>query len=111
MNRNIILALALAAGAAHAEFKDGNKLLSQIQSSGAEYGIALGYVTGVADATVGIYHCPPPNITAGQVTDMVKLHLEQHPDKRHLSADTHVVYVLKSAWPCPKKSSNGGTAL
>ena len=58
MRKAIILALALA-GSAHAEFVDGNKLLSQIKDSGYfSQGHALGYIAGVADTGLGVIHCP-----------------------------------------------------
>ncbi len=106
MKKAIILMLALA-GSAHAEFKDGNNLLSDMRdSSYYVQGVALGYVTGVADVGVGVIHCAPSNLTAGQLHDMIKNYLENTPAERHLSGDTIVNKVLKTMWPCPKR---GGT--
>ena len=90
----------LLALTAHAEFMDGNKLLTRIKGDAYDYVNAVGYITGVSDATRSVTHCPPENVTAGQITDMVKQHLESIPSLRHLTADQHVVYVLKKAWPC-----------
>lgn len=101
----IVLSLALA-GSAHAEFVDGNKLLSQMKdSSYFAQGHALGYVAGVADVGLGFIHCAPTNLTAGQLNDMVKNYLENMPAERHLSGDTIVNKVLKSVWPCAKRNS------
>lgn len=89
--------------ASHAEFKDGNKLLSEMNG---DFGLkmnSIGYVTGVADALMGITFCGPSTITAGQVYDMTKQYLEQFPADRHNSADRIINHVLKSAWPCAKK--------
>ena len=70
--RNKIIALTLCAGLpAHAEFKDGNKLLSEMGGSVYDQMNALGYVTGVVDALQGVVVCNPANVTAGQVNDMV----------------------------------------
>ena len=103
MKRTIILALALA-GTAHAEFKDGNKLLSDMRdSSNYVQGVALGYVTGVADVGIGVIHCSPSNLTAGQLHDMIKNYLENTPADRHYSADSIINRVLKTMWPCPKR--------
>jgi hypothetical protein len=112
--KRALICLLLASGAAHAEFKDGNRLLAQIRGDSHDYVHAVGYIAGVADALHGAVYCPPPTITAGQITDMVKQHLEASPSVRHLSADQHVTYVLKRAWPCAEQSQrrgNGGQSL
>lgn len=88
---------------AHAEFLDGNQLLNRINTSGTQYSNALGYIMGVTDGLLGVTHCPPSNVTAGQITDMVKSHLENLPSVRHLPASSHVLFVLKEAWPCANK--------
>ena len=89
--------------AAHAEFKDGNTLLSDMNGSYGNQMNALGYVTGVADALMRITYCPPMTINAGQVNDMVKQYLEQFPANRHNTADRIIGHVLKSAWPCSQR--------
>lgn len=106
--KKLLLTLAFVAGAAHAEFKDGNKLLTEIQGNTTDYIHAIGYVMGVYDTTQGITHCPPRNVTAGQVTDMIKSYLEQYPENRHNTADRIVGLVLRRAWPC---ASQGGRTL
>ena len=101
-----VIILALAAGSAHAEFVDGNKLLSQMKdSSYFSQGHAMGYVAGVADVGIGFIHCAPSNLTAGQLNDMIKNYLENTPAERHLSGDTIVNKVLKSVWPCAKRGN------
>lgn len=91
-----------------AEFKDGNKLLMQIRGDSVDYVNAVGYITGVADALRGVIHCPPETVTAGQITDMVKRHLENSPELRHLTGDSHVAHVLRRAWPCADSRRNSG---
>ena len=104
--KKLILIAALAATAAHAEFKTGNDLLADLNdSSYFRQGIALGYIMGAHDTGTGVTHCAPATVTAGQVQDMVKRHLDAVPSARHLSADSHVTYVLSKAWPCPKRGS------
>lgn len=101
--KHLLLCLALVAGSASAYFKDGNKLLSELNNnSGTNVlpAIGMGYITGVTDALLGITHCPPDNVTAGQVRDMVKNYLENTPAVRHLPANQIVSHVLKSVWPC-----------
>jgi len=106
--KKLIAIAALMCGTAQAEFFTGNDLLGKINGeSVVDRMIGLGYVMGVYDVGAGAIHCPPDHVTAGQVRDMVKGHLEASASTRHLAADTHVRYVLTSAWPCKKKG--GGT--
>lgn len=112
MKRLCIAAVAAVCLNAHAEFYNGNDLLSKMQSTETiERGLALGYVMGVFDATRSIAHCPPDGITAGQVRDMVRQYLEANPGSRHIVADVQVVHVLKQAWPCAQRQQRGGQAL
>ena len=106
MKRLLILAACSVALGAHAEFKNGNKLLEDMTSSSMNQMNALGYVTGVADALMGITFCMPPNVNAGQVYDMVKLYLENNPANRHNTADRIVNHVLKTVWPCAQRGQN-----
>ena len=89
---------------AHAEFKDGNELLSDMDS-GNVVGqmVALGYVMGVADVGMGYLHCAPANVKAGQLKDMVQNYLRNTPAERHLSADTTINKILRTTWPCPRR--------
>lgn len=105
MKRLIAIAL-LASASAHAEFKDGNMLLADMNSTPINQMNALGYVTGVADALMRITYCPPSNINAGQVYDMAKQYLEAYPTLRSFAADSLINRVLSNAWPCAKKGQN-----
>ena len=106
--KKLITIAALMCGAAHAEFFSGNDLLAKINSADAyDRALAIGYVIGVFDARSGADHCPPSNVTSGQVRDMVRSHLEATPATRHFTADVQVRYVLSKAWPCPKKHGDG----
>ena len=105
MKKLIVIALLVCASA-HAEFKDGNKLLSEMNGNHSNQMSAIGYVMGVSDALMGITFCGPSTITAGQVHDMIKQYLEQFPADRHNSADRIINHVLKAAWPCAKRGQN-----
>lgn len=109
--KRFAITLALVVTTAHAEFKDGNKLLSELRGQAMERIHAMGYIMGVFDAGRGVTVCPPDGITAGQLTDMVQQHLDAIPSVRHLTADTHVNYVLSQAWPCAKRSNRGGNGV
>lgn len=104
----VSLCLALAHSVSYAEFKDGNKLLGELKDTSSFYnqGVAMGYITGVADSLVGVMFCPPPNVTAGQLNDMVKNYLENVPAERHMSADLVVTKVMKTMWPCKKSGGS-----
>ena len=105
MRRALILALLLA-GSAHAEFKDGNKLHSDLNGDIYDKMHAMGYIVGVYDMGRGVLHCGPSNVTAGQINDMIKNYLENTPVDRSLTGDTVVNKVLKAVWPCQKRGSS-----
>ena len=105
--KRIIIIAALICGSANAEFMDGNKLLSDMQSvDSAERMFAMGYIAGISDAGRGVHSCPPPNVTIGQMRDAVRQHLEITPTLRHYSADIIVNHVLKKAWPCQSRGTS-----
>lgn len=90
---------------AHAEFKDGNDLLNDMESGHAVgQMVALGYVMGVTDFGMGYLHCAPSNVKAGQIRDMVHNYLRNTPADRHLSGDSIINKILKATWPCPARS-------
>lgn len=102
-------ALVALCATAHAEFKDGNKLLADLNGTGSVLpAVGLGYVMGVVDAYGGITHCPPENVTAGQIRDMVRNFLENTPSIRHLPANDIVGHVVKKAWPCAETRKGTG---
>ena len=103
--KKIIAIISLAASfAAHAEFKDGNTLFSEMTGSTNQRMNAIGYITGVTDVLSGVTVCAPSTVTAGQLFDMVKQYLEEQPQVRHYTADALVYRVLTRAWPCKKGS-------
>jgi hypothetical protein len=101
-----LLILAAFVTSAHAEFVDGNRLLADLKSPDAfERGIAMGYILGIADRGRSVTNCMPANVTAGQLQDMVRQHLESFPSGRHYTGDVIVSFVLGQAWPCKKGAS------
>jgi hypothetical protein len=99
--KKIIAILLCIPSLAMAEFYTGNQLLTKMRStSTVDKAIALGYVMGVADAHQDLAYCPPENVSAGQVHDMVKQALEVIPNIRNESADIIVQAVLSAEWPC-----------
>lgn len=105
MKKVLLSVVLLASTSTHAEFRSGNKLLSQMNGTQSEQMVSLGYVMGVADALHGATTCPPENMTAGQAYDMVKKYLEDNPSVRHLAGDAIVNRVLSSVWPCARRGN------
>lgn len=103
--KKLILATALLAGSAHAEFLTGNELLTRMNGSTTDQVLALGYVMGVFDAQNHIGFCQPGQVSAGQARDIVKNYLERSPQHRHLTADVLAIVALGTAWPCKQKGN------
>lgn len=45
-------------------------------------------------------HCVPENATNGQLVDVAKKYLEEHPEQRHESARTLIWLSFLNAFPC-----------
>lgn len=110
MKRLIPLA-ALLCCTAHAEFLSGNDLYQRLQAGGVDHLVALGYIAGVHDLSLGTGHCAPPSATLGQVRLLVQRTLEMMPEAREKSADVIVLGALKGAWPCKKTPAERGVVL
>ena len=105
----IAAALLSISASSHAEFIDGNLLLSRILGSNNEVVFSLGYVTGVADATNGNLWCATSKITSNDILELTKRALIAVPAKRSISGDVFVVAALTRAFPCPSKSAPSGS--
>jgi hypothetical protein len=106
----LLLALLFVSTSATAAFRDGNKLLSEINSSTLDDKIyAMGYIAGVSDATYSATHCAPGNVTLSQIMDMTRDYLTRNASIRNLPADILISTMLTDRWPCPKKDK--GTKL
>ena len=99
----VVLVLA---GEAHAEWTRGNELHKWCSSDVDGYASACAaYVSGIADV---MEYAPVQEFKAwfsgeilrGQLTDVVKRWLEQHPELRHHSAVKLVPIALSEAFPC-----------
>jgi len=113
MFRTILIALVFCGlmmrGHAVAEVIDGSKLFADCRDgdnpsardSPYKWGTCFGYINGVADALVpaGLY-CLPAGVKAGQVLDVAKLYIQDHPDKRYLTAPKVIVDALREKFPC-----------
>jgi hypothetical protein len=103
--KTLALTICLLAASANAEFYTGNDLLTKLDATGADFAIAIGYISGVHDAARGTVHCSPQAVTAGQVVDMARKMLKAEPEIRNLSADVLVMAMMARAWPCAAKKA------
>jgi hypothetical protein len=82
-----------------ADCRDGDN--PSARDSPYKWGTCFGYINGVAEALVpaGLY-CLPAGASAGQVLDVAKLYIREHPDKRYLPAPQLIVNALTEKFPC-----------
>jgi hypothetical protein len=91
-----------------AAFWDGTKLfqlLTKDLNGSEDYisGAGAGYVTGVADASVGVLFCPPVGkggITISDTKKIVYVYLQKHTGMWNLPADQSVIAALAEIYPC-----------
>jgi hypothetical protein len=104
----LIIALLLAAPAspAKAEFFTGNDLLAKMNGNTSDQLQAIGFVQGVFDVYVHVTICPPNNVTAGQLVDMIKNYLTNIPATRHKTAESLINEALSKVWPCQQRRQN-----
>lgn len=107
--KKLLVALLMIPALAQAAFLSGNELLTKINGDTYDRLHAIGYIQGAVDAYSGIMFCPPANVTAGQITDMIKNYLNNTPAIRHRAADVIVADALQPVWPCKNKNSGRGT--
>ena len=106
--KKLIASLLFVPCMASAEFMTGNNLHSKMNGDFGDKMLALGFIQGVFDVYVSVTFCSPDNITAGQVSDMVKKYLDNNPSTRHKTAESLINEALKQVWPC---ANRGGTRL
>ena len=65
-----------------------------------------GFITGVVDATEGLRslqgkpYCVPPEVTLGQLNDVVLRYLQANPANRSLAASASVIAAVSNAYGC-----------
>jgi ABC-type sulfate transport system permease component len=96
----------LLAKEAKADFTSGNELWDACQANPATEPIkatfCTAYIVGASEtfrALVGGYYCVPDNVPNGQLIEIVKLYLRDHPEKRQDSAPTLITLAFKK-FPC-----------
>lgn len=98
---------AWAAGDEIPAFVLGNKLWEVCSNeSDIPSGLCTFYALGVIDRDAISDHpsfCMPSHVTVGQITDVVKKYLRDHPERRHYTAASVVGAAISVAFPCPVK--------
>jgi hypothetical protein len=120
MKRLAIIAgtLVLSAGAAVAEFHDGNWLLAQCTAHYPENPLkdmaeglnCYAYIAGAYDAYQPALHeklgcAPPPGVSGEQIHDVIVRFLQRNPEARHTSGAGLVMLAVVEAW-CPSAKSH-----
>jgi hypothetical protein len=104
--KRLLAVLLFVPAMAHAEFFSGNTLLARLNGDSLDRVQALGYIQGISDAYVRVIFCPPENVTAGQLSDMIRNYLTNNPATRHKTADALIAEAFGQVWPCAKRGNN-----
>ena len=93
--KKALIALALAAPLAHADFFSGNDLYAKLLSSNpADKVTAVAYIAGVADGGQGNKHCIPDGVSVGQIVELTTNVLRSQPENRHFGASQFIEVVI-----------------
>jgi hypothetical protein len=104
-----VLACPLFGGHAAAQNIDGGTLFADCREGDDpnardrlfKQGNCFGYILGVADALrPAVVFCIPSGTTVGQIVDVAKLYLIEHPEARKKLAPHFVVSALAEKFPC-----------
>src|SRR5688572_15695477 len=104
----VLLALLVMAAPARGGFDTGAALLAACEDpDGSGYGpmYCLGYITAVADvleqnAVNSFRACTPPDVTVGDLLEVVKGYLGRHPERGGYGAAGLIAHALGEAYPC-----------
>jgi hypothetical protein len=97
----LLTSLALLTTAtAQAYYMTGNSI---VQDCDAMNAACISYVTGVVDGQwwgEPNMNCIPDGVTTGQLAQVVRKYLAEHPERLHLNAPVLVADAVSGAWPC-----------
>ena len=110
----VSLAVLFTAGEGRAAYLSGNGLNEACSSDNYfSDGQCLGYIQGVYDARVLLDKaiikkqwdgnwtaCVPVSVSAGQLKEVVKKYLREHPEQWHYSANSTVARAFDETFPC-----------
>ena len=104
-------AILLAAAPAIALTGNFLKLYADMSEKypGSQYdAFFLGYVMGVHERTTA-NTCVPSGVNNGQVAEVVRKYLQDHPEKLHLVPSDLVINAIQTAWPCEEQKPSNTT--
>lgn len=108
---SILLAFSLIS---YADFETGNSLLEKLSydirdlsnveiknnaNIVMDFCFVWGYIEGVFDMGDGILYESPEGVSGGQILDIAKKYLEEHPESRHKAATVLLIEAFKEAFP------------
>lgn len=104
----MILAMLLAAADGPLS---GNGLYDQCTGSSSQQLLCSAYIVGVAEGVIVRENvgsttatlCIPEGVLRGQVIDVAKNYLRDHPETRQRSANALVYLALRQAFPCRRR--------
>ena len=113
----VLILSTLIPASSFASFKGGNELHAACSTEGKESvdyaatSLCLGYVQGIVDAHVSYveWGVMPPNfciqrgVTVGQLVKVALKHMNEHPEKLHLTAASLVTNAFAFAFPASVK--------
>ena len=95
---------------AKADFTSGNELWDACSADAQKepekaifctsYILGAGETFQVLQVANQVSYCVPPKVENGQVIDVVKLYLKDHPESRQYSSPTLIMLALKEKFPC-----------
>ena len=87
-----------------AEAITGNELWEHCQKDlYFDQGYCHGYIQGVLDGAFSQLSCLPRDVTAGQASAVVIVHLSGNPQILHMGAHELIHRALTEAWPCKEE--------
>jgi hypothetical protein len=96
----IAVALCFLGKEVQAQWMDGNKLHEYCEEQRSPNKLFCGgFILGVLQVGQNAF-CPPPGVTWEQGEDIAAKYLRDHPETRHLPADTLIITALKEKFPC-----------
>ncbi len=114
MKKILLVPLLLVCGAASADFLSGTELRKAIYAyelvsqktpgSRLDAGTAIGYVSGVWDASYFVTFCPGKGISQSQAIAVAKKYLDKSPQRMEEPAKTLLLEAFVEAYPCKPSS-------
>lgn len=102
MLKRLLIASLSTASIPHiavADFYDGNELHNHCTGENSySHGVCQGYIVGIWDNSDVDKRCPVPGARLGQIVDVAKAYLRNHPEDRHFAAESLVNYAFETAF-------------